>query len=377
MYIHIKSKGWCIHISNFFNPAYSTNYLLGFLLGIVLIISNNWHKHLRGKADIYTFFISASITIICGLGYLSQLCYGHHNSWGYFLIYLCETVELIFEVFLPFGSMWATTHRFHKKVTPLIKFLLTIPLIGGIFLAVTNLFVPLCFSVSADNIITQHRFYTTNLILGALYLIGCATMYLYARFKRSYYIRYPSLQFVTLVFISAFYELTYSTPALIWITYGIVGAWSSLILQREYLYHDKLVNANNRRTLYLLRNHLTHKKSNLSFLTLELSDTDGQQRISNMAQLCQRINPLLFHKGCLVRLNTHTLGIFLNSQDTQVLKNYRQKILQVCQNFEFTYQLLEAEPVLSPDTVDEILLRYPQSLRSKNDDNFTQSPNNQ
>lgn len=341
-----------------------------------MIVSNNWHKHLRGKADIYTFFVSANITIICGLGYLSQMFYGHHNSWGHFLIYLCGTVDLIFEVLLPFGSMWATTHHFHKKVTPLVNFLLVIPFIGGVILAITNLFVPLCFSVSADNIITQHRFYTTNLILGVFYLIGCVVIYLYARFKRSYYIRYPSLQFVILVFIGTFYELTYGTPALIWITYGIVGAWSSLILQREYLYHDKLVNANNRRILYLLRKHLTHKKSNLSFLTLELSDANDQQRIINMTQLCQRINPLLFRKGWLVRLNTHTLGIFLHSQDTQVLKNYRQKILQACQDFEFTYQLLEAEPVLSPDTVDEILLRYPQSLRSsKNDDNFTQSSN--
>ncbi|MCQ2100708.1 MAG: GGDEF domain-containing protein [Fibrobacter sp.] len=246
--------------------------VVGMILVVVMIVGNVWRLRLKTKESklliamlLFCFFSCLSDLFAyaadgCSCVYAKQLVY-ITNSWVYASNFLCA-----------YSWMSFLKEHFRMELNGFLKCILRISMVVLPLMLLTNLFVPLLFSVNEHNRYVRCFGYWIYIFFNYSIVVTSLTLY-YKNYRQDGLIRFFPIWFyaiptvVAIVLQSIFYGVSLMAPSF---AVAIAGAFCSL--QNERVFRDYLTGLFNRPFLDYVLYLYNNKKRQSSGIMVSLCD---------------------------------------------------------------------------------------------------------
>lgn len=349
--------------------------VVGMILVVVMIVGNVWRLRLKTKESklliamlLFCFFSCLSDLFAyaadgCSCVYAKQLVY-ITNSWVYASNFLCA-----------YSWMSFLKEHFRMELNGFLKCILRISMVVLPLMLLTNLFVPLLFSVNEHNRYVRCFGYWIYIFFNYSIVVTSLTLY-YKNYRQDGLIRFFPIWFyaiptvVAIVLQSIFYGVSLMAPSF---AVAIAGAFCSL--QNERVFRDYLTGLFNRPFLdYILfkygQNKIKTSGIMVSLCNFGLINEHFGHKAGDRA-LCQTSDILresASHWGSILRYSGDEFIIMVDSQHDNSIANCLEKLKMNFEKFNRTsgepYKLSAAIGFKKHDGKDEDVNQFIDGLKA-------------
>lgn len=327
-------------------PAIFVANGLGTALMITLILSNP-QKTRNVFLDEKIFFIMCNLTLALCLTETATFCIdGKMFAGAVFLNRLLNAI--IFTADSIFSFLWTVyvdyklfgqTERL-KKIYPFVA----IPAAIVCLLAISNIFIDVFFTVSADNVYARTPFAIVSYLVTYGYLMSGAILVFISRKKIGKYMFMPVIVFLAPIFIGSLIQLLFYGIALIWVSvsFGLMSLYINL--QNEVSMLDSLTKLYNREYLTRFLSCILQKPQNGKIAGI-MMDINAFKEINDVYGHSEGDDALRIVGQCLM-MDSQTAGHFAVRYGGD--------------------EFIVIFPIRQPQEIDEMILRICRRIEQQN-----------
>ena len=315
--------------------------IIGIVLIVVLMVCNFWRLQSKSVENRNLIMLMSLALVSCIVDPLSYSMKGVPGPLPKVIVYATST--WLFAANMLAGFYWVRflcaylNGGMSKKHNIALNTIVSI----GILLLVINLFTPIVFDVSQDNLYTRTNLYYFYLVVDYLLVINSLFTYFKSKARGGFLKFFPIWVYIAPITIggiiqSLFYGISVIPTS---IAISIAGILASL--QNEMIYRDQLTGIFNRSYLnHLLKKYAKRSKANITGIMLdlngfkhindELGHAIGDEALTMTAVILKKA---IHTFGSVIRYAGDEFIILINTQDDQIIEKCIARIQRYIDDF--------------------------------------------
>ncbi len=335
--------------------------LFGTMLILVLLLSGGWKiptKHVESR----TILVMIVATLAgCALDAVGWQLDGRPGTLCRTLYFLCNTVLFLLNIVIGPGFITIVVRQVNERLPRWHKSMIIAVSILEISLLIVNFFVPVVFSLDADNVYSRKGCYWVYIFIQVVLVAYGLFFYLGARVRGKLLRFFPAWIFFIPPLIAMIIQSSMYGTSLLWPSVGISFCGLILCLQQESIFLDKLTGVYNRYYMDEIKGQLLgRRKGKFAALMLDMNGfkeiNDRFSHAEGDVALIAVANILLDTvgtNGTVIRFAGDEFVVLLENPREGIVEEYLGRILNALQAYNETsgkpYQLNAA---IGGDTFD-------------------------
>lgn len=322
---------------------FSTN-LLGMLLMITLLLTKGWKiPASRHESRILLIMILATIAG-CLLDPLAWLMDGHPGAFARFMVYASNTLLYSLNIVIGPGFITLIARHIREKLPRGHRLMIIVLSAVELALLIINFFVPVVFSVDAENFYHRQGFFWSYIAVELGLLLYGLALYIHARLSGRLLRFFPTWLFFVPLVVGVSVQCFVYGVSLIWPSVGVSFCALVICLQNESIFLDKLTGVFNR--YYLDDIHEMLKKRRRGSFAALMLDMNGFKAINDryshaegdaaLVAVARILTGIVKNSGMVIRFAGDEFVILLEHPEEGCVEETRLRILSEIDRYNST-----------------------------------------
>lgn len=301
---------------------------MGMLLMLSLFIGLYWQIVDSRNKNKYMMQIVMLVFLSCGADAAANYFEGKPGVVSFILVYATNLWLFLSNMIM--GPLWISLVRNHARMKSSKRnstFVAVVCVIGAMLLG-ANFFVPLVFSIDAQNKYARGPFFIVFLIMEFVFITDGLVFYLRARKEGKIQRFFPVWQFIIPISFGIIIQAMWYGISAIWPCMSISICGIAISLQNETVFIDNLTGIYNRFYLDYWKHRIgNNKNSQATAMMLDMNgfkkinDVYGHEEGDEALKTCAKIlSRTVADSGSVIRYAGDEFVIILSSQDKQFVE---------------------------------------------------------
>ncbi len=322
---------------------YMTN-LIGGLMMLMLLICRGWKIHTRRLTSIILQVMIITVLLGCIMDPLVFYADGREGWGNYFIVYAGNSLLYLLNIIIGPCFVTIVYKYINERISKLHINLIYILCAMEAVLLLVNLFVPIVFDVSDDNVYSRHFFFWIYLAMEVALLFDGVIIFIKARRHGRARKYIPMWLFIVPIAIGSLVQgLSYGV-SLIWPCVGISVCGLVIGLKSEGIVLDRLTGLYNRYYFENVKSSLRKNHSgDFSGMMLDINEfkkindkyghAEGDALLKTFADI---LTDIVRSSGAVMRITADRFFILLDSLSEEALSNCKFAILNAIDAYNRT-----------------------------------------
>lgn len=299
---------------------------------VMLLLGKGWKiPTKRRESKIFLDMITATLAG-CVLDAIGWAVDGQPGMFNRVIVYACNTMLFSLNVVIGPGCITVVSEHIKEKPPAWHRKGIAVLCIAELSLLAVNFFVPLVFSVDADNVYHRGAFFWVYMAVEFVLILYALGMYIRARLQGRLLSFFPAWLFVLPLVIAILVQSMVYGVSLIWTCIGISFCGLIISIQKESIYFDRLTGVYNRYFLDDVGGILRHRRG---FAALML-DMNGFKEINDkyshaegdaaLVAIANILSETVLSAGTVVRFAGDEFIVLLDEPKPDSIEAYKNKI---------------------------------------------------